>query len=169
MEENPEQRIDYLNTIHSSGNHLIELINDILDLSKVEAGKLEIEKREFELPSLLHETINVMSAKAEQKDLGLSYEIQGEIPELITSDSTRIRQVLINLLGNAIKFTERGQVGLNCSFDNSNLRLAVTDTGIGMTEAQMAKIFEAFGSPPRHDCRRKRAGRGHPIHRQPSG
>lgn len=145
MEENPAQRIEYLNTIHSSGNHLIELINDILDLSKVEAGKLEIEKREFELPALLHETINVLTAKAEEKELGLAYKILGAIPNLVTSDSTRIRQVLINLLGNAIKFTEKGQVGLTCSFNNSSLRFEVTDSGIGMTEEQMSKIFDAFG------------------------
>lgn len=145
MEENPAQRIEYLNTIHSSGNHLIELINDILDLSKVEAGKLEIEKREFELPTLLHETINVLSAKAEEKELGIDYKILGAIPNLVTSDSTRIRQVLINLLGNAIKFTEKGHVGLACSFNDSSLRFEVTDTGIGMTEEQMSKIFDAFG------------------------
>ena len=145
MEENPTQRIEYLNTIHSSGNHLIELINDILDLSKVEAGKLEIEKREFELPSLLHDTINVLAAKAEQDELGLGYQIEGAIPNLVTSDSTRIRQVLLNLLGNAIKFTEKGRVDLTCSYADSSLRFEVTDTGIGMNEEQMSKIFEAFG------------------------
>ena len=145
MEENPAQRIEYLNTIHSSGNHLIELINDILDLSKVEAGKLEIEKREFELPSMLHDTINVLTAKAEQKELGIGYQVVGAIPNLVTSDSTRIRQVLINLLGNAIKFTEEGKVDLTCSYADSSLRFEVTDTGIGMNQEHMSKIFEAFG------------------------
>ncbi|MEM7473565.1 MAG: ATP-binding protein [Planctomycetota bacterium] len=144
MEDNPDQRIEYLNTIHSSGNHLIELINDILDLSKVEAGKLELEIREFSLPMLLHETIHVLSARAKEKGISLNYEVVGSIPQNAESDSMRLRQVLINLIGNAIKFTEKGGVKLRCGFDNDTLEFHVIDSGIGMTDEQCSKIFEAF-------------------------
>ena len=144
MEENPNQRIEYLNTIHSSGNHLIELINDILDLSKVEAGKLEIENRDFCLPSLIHETINVLSARASQKRIELSYGIAGKIPVSVVSDSTRIRQVLINLIGNAIKFTESGGVDLSCRYEKGRLKFEVNDSGIGMSSDQLERIFDPF-------------------------
>ena len=144
MEENPHQRIEYLNTIHASGNHLIDLINDILDLSKVEAGKLDLELREFGLPEMLHQVTNVLSAKAQQKGLELSHYVKGEIPAYVYSDSTRIRQILINLLGNAIKFTEEGNVRLDCQYQEGTLRFDVTDTGIGMTAEQLERIFDPF-------------------------
>lgn len=144
MEENPEQRLDYLNTIHASGNHLIELINDILDLSKVEAGKMDLEVRDFCLPELIHQTIAVLKAKAEAKSIGLNYHIEGKIPETGSSDSTRIRQILINLLGNAIKFTEEGEVALHVTCNRNGLRLDIADSGIGMTPEQQAKIFDPF-------------------------
>ena len=144
MEENSDQRIEYLNTIHSSGNHLIELINDILDLSKVEAGKLELESREFSLPQMLRDTTNVLSARASQKQISLGFEVDGVIPNLITSDSTRIKQVLINLVGNAIKFTDQGGVLLNCGYANGNVKIDITDSGIGMTPVQLQRIFDPF-------------------------
>lgn len=144
MEENPSQRIEYLNTIHSSGNHLIELINDILDLSKVEAGKLELESRVFSVPELLHESINVLKERAQTAQLDLSYKILGQIPAELTLDSTRLRQVLLNLLGNAIKFTQEGSVTLSCGYRAGQLLIEVTDTGIGMSETQQQRIFEAF-------------------------
>ena len=144
MEENPDQRMEYLNTIHSSGSHLIELINEILDLSKVEAGKLELEIREFELPELLHHVVQIMSSKAEQKGVGLGFNVTGRIPSRINSDSTRVKQILINLVGNAVKFTEQGEVRLDCSFQSGTIRFDVTDTGIGMSREQMEKIFDPF-------------------------
>ena len=144
MEENPDQRMEYLNTIHSSGSHLIELINEILDLSKVEAGKLELEIREFELPEMLHQVVQVLSSKANQKDINLSFDVDGSIPSRIMSDSTRVKQILINLVGNAVKFTEQGEVKLRCGFQDNHIRFDVTDTGIGMTDEQMAKIFDPF-------------------------
>ena len=144
MEENPEQRFEYLNTIHTSGNHLIELINDILDLSKVEAGKLELELRETALPQLLAETTHVLSARAKQQDLQLSYEVIDEIPTIIQSDATRIKQVLINLVGNAIKFTEHGAVQLRCHYTDGVVQFDIVDSGIGMTPEQMSRIFDPF-------------------------
>ena len=144
MEENPHQRMEYLNTIHSSGNHLIELINDILDLSKVEAGKLDLEIREFSLPRLLHETTHVLSAKAQQQGIDLNYQVIETIPEMIQSDSTRLKQVLINLVSNAIKFTEVGRVVLQCRSAGDFLQFDVVDTGVGMTPEQQQKIFDPF-------------------------
>ena len=144
MEETPEQRMEYLNTIHSNGSHLIELINEILDLSKVEAGKLELEMREFSLPELVYGVVQVLSSKAMQKDIELDYKITGKIPSQITSDSTRIRQILINLVGNAVKFTDLGQVVLACDYQNDSIQFDIIDTGIGMNDEQMAKIFDPF-------------------------
>ena len=145
LEESSNQRFDYLNTIHSSGSHLISLINDILDLSKIEAGKLELENHEFDLPQLIHETLAVNSARAEASGIGLRYEVLGDIPSILSSDSTRIRQILINLLGNAIKFTKEGEVVLRVAAQGSVLQFEVSDTGIGMTDQQQEKIFDAFG------------------------
>lgn len=144
MEENLAQRIEYLNTIHSSGNHLIELINGILDLSKVEAGKLELENRHFSLPELLHDSINVLKERAENAELDLTYRILDRIPVELELDSTRLRQVLLNLIGNAIKFTKQGSVTLSCGLRNGHLLVEVADTGIGMAQEQQEKIFEAF-------------------------
>ncbi len=144
MEENPDQRIEYLNTIHTSGNHLIELINDILDLSKVEAGKLELECRDFVLPEMLQQTIDVLSERAEQKGLILDYRVSGSIPEKLNSDATRIKQILINLVGNAIKFTDKGSVQLQCAMENDAVQFDIVDTGIGMTSEQLIKIFDPF-------------------------
>ena len=144
IEESPEQRMEYLNTIHSSGSHLIELINEILDLSKVEAGKLELEMRQFGLPELLHEVVQVLLAKADQKGIGLSFDVKETIPATIQSDSTRIKQILINLVGNAVKFTELGEVKLCCCLAGDHLRFDVSDTGIGMTDEQLKNIFDPF-------------------------
>ena len=144
MEEDQEQRLDYLNTIHSSGNHLIELINDILDLSKVEAGKLDLEEQAFSLPELAHQSINVLSAKAAEKNIFLNYHVVGKLPEIIRSDPTRLRQVLINLAGNAIKFTKAGGVKVVLSMESDILRFDVVDTGIGIPKEQLAKIFDPF-------------------------
>ena len=144
MEENPDQRIEYLNTIHTSGSHLIELINDILDLSKVEAGKLELDVQETRLPLLLHETISVLSDKARQKGISLEYVVDNRIPEKIFCDDTRIRQILINLIGNAIKFTDKGSVRLQCSWNSETLVFRVIDSGIGMSKSQCERIFDAF-------------------------
>ena len=145
MEENPGQRLEYLNTIHASGNHLIDLINDILDLSKVEAGKLELEYRDASPALMMHEVITILSAKASAKDLGLDYSVEGAIPQMMQVDSTRLRQVLINLAGNAIKFTDKGAVRICCSeLADGRIQFSVVDSGIGMTPAQMEKIFDPF-------------------------
>ncbi|MEO2017702.1 MAG: ATP-binding protein [Fuerstiella sp.] len=148
MAANAETQQDYLNTIHASGEHLVGLINDILDLSKIEAGKLELELQECRPHQLVAEVVNVMGMKAQQQDLTLQHEIVGSIPETIESDPTRLRQVLMNLVGNAVKFTEAGGVRIVMDLPEPTgrplLRFKVIDTGIGMAPEQCGKVFEEF-------------------------
>ena len=144
-EANP---IDVLRTIRRNGDHLLQIINDVLDLSKIEAGKLEIELIPCHPRQLVAEVMTLMRVRAEDKNLQFEHECIGEIPRAIKSDPTRLRQILINILGNAIKFTERGGVKLVVQFpaahDDPRLRFDVVDTGIGMTPEQMAKVFDSF-------------------------
>ena len=140
--------VDVLRTIRRNGDHLLQIINDVLDLSKIEAGKLEIERIACHPRQLVAEVMSLMRVRAEDKNLQFEHECIGEIPRAIKSDPTRLRQILINVLGNAIKFTERGGVRLIVQFpaahDDPRLRFDVVDTGIGMTAEQMAKVFDSF-------------------------
>ena len=145
MEQSPEERMEYLNTIHSSGNHLIELINDILDLSKIEAGRLELEIRECEPHQIIWDVITVLRVRAQEKGIELNSEVVGLVPDRIQSDPTRLKQVLMNLVGNAIKFCPEGGVTIRCRLGQEDtLEFQVEDTGIGMNEEQMAGIFDPF-------------------------
>ena len=148
-EENEAERDEYLNTIHSSGQHLLELINDILDLSKIEAGKLEIELSRCSPHKLMLETLSIMSVRgSNKKDLKLEVSWDGPVPETIETDGTRFRQVITNLVGNAIKFTDKGSVRLRARVDRRNdgsrLIVDVIDTGIGMTPLALGRIFQPF-------------------------
>ncbi|HSG91992.1 MAG TPA: ATP-binding protein [Pseudomonadales bacterium] len=135
----------YLDTIASSGTHLLNLINDILDLSKVEAGRIELEITEAEPRRVFHEIVEVLRIRAEEKGILLRYRPDGPLPAVIRSDHPKIRQILINLVGNALKFTESGTVTLVSRYEAGRLRIDVIDTGIGMTEEQAGRIFESFG------------------------
>ena len=141
-------RLEYLDTIHTSGQHLLTLINDILDLSKVEAGKLDVESKPCQPLAIISEVVAVMQARADEKALELKMETEGEIPETITSDPTRLRQIVTNLVGNAIKFTEHGSVSVVARLDESGseplLAVDVRDTGIGMSTQAQANIFNPF-------------------------
>jgi PAS domain S-box-containing protein len=143
----PEQRSS-LETIRRNGYYLLELINDILDLSKIEADRMRIERVPCLLPQLVREVIELMCPRAAEKRLTLRVEYRNSVPETIETDPTRLRQVLINLVGNAIKFTEKGEVrlvvGLDAEPAAAPLRFDVIDTGIGMTEAQIAILFQPF-------------------------
>ena len=137
----------HLNTIHSSGKHLLELINDILDLSKVEAGRLEVERIACAPHLVVQEVIQVLFSKAHEKDISLSIEADGPIPASIHSDPSRLRQVVTNLVGNAIKFTENGGVKVVLGLvpgEQTKLRIDVCDSGIGMSPEQMNRIFDPF-------------------------
>jgi PAS domain S-box-containing protein len=143
-----EERQRHLDTIRGSGQHLLQLINDILDLSKIEAGRLEVERVAFAPHLLIQEVIGVLGVKAREKGLWLRFEAQGALPETIDSDPTRARQILTNLVSNAIKFTERGGVTIAARLvgrgAEQRLCVDVTDTGIGIPADALESIFEAF-------------------------
>ena len=148
FDSDTEQRARYLQTIQNSGEHLLSLINDILDLSKVESGRMELELRRCSTEGILAHTMSVLSIKAQEKGIELDYSSNGLVPESILTDEVRLKQVLINLVGNAIKFTESGGVMITASTVDQDgkpmLGIDITDTGIGMTDAQMEKIFDPF-------------------------
>lgn len=142
---NPEN-IDAAVTIKRNCDHLLSIINDILDLTKIEAGKLEIENRTCSPGGIIAEVVSLMRIRASAKNIGLNVEYQGPIPETIRSDPTRLRQILVNIVGNAIKFTEVGSVRLVAAFQNENskLQIKVIDTGIGISEELMNELFRPF-------------------------
>ncbi|WP_244249195.1 response regulator, partial [Vibrio fluvialis] len=145
---NKQQR-DYLNKTQNAAQSLLVLLNDILDFSKVEAGKMEIEQQPFSLPELMHETGILLSSNLQHKHLEIIYQIDEDVPSYLVGDSLRLRQILLNLAGNAIKFTEEGEVKVAISTvehtaDRCVLRVTVTDTGIGMTDEQQSVIFKGF-------------------------
>jgi PAS domain S-box-containing protein len=143
-----EQR-DYLSMVKSSGESLLTLLNDILDLSKIEAGKLELEVAEFSIEDCIEEALLPLALKAQQEGIELVWNISEDLPELVQGDATRLRQVLMNLTGNALKFTSQGQVAIEAREAAGRqsevvLHFAISDTGIGIPEDKRKKIFEPF-------------------------
>ncbi len=143
-----EQR-EHLGLVRLSAESLLSIINDILDFSKIEAGKFDLELIPFDLRESLGETMKALSFRAHQKGLELIYEIQPDVPEALVGDPGRIRQVLVNLLGNAIKFTENGEIHLSVEEEShadgaAVLHFSVRDTGVGVPLGKQEKIFEAF-------------------------
>jgi CheY-like chemotaxis protein/HPt (histidine-containing phosphotransfer) domain-containing protein len=139
----------HLEIIHSSGKHLLELINDILDLSKVESGRLEIERIRFNPYLVIQEVVRVLGGKASEKGIGLELQIQNDVPETISGDPGRIRQIVTNLVGNAVKFTEHGGVTVTAhaerlAEDTLQFHIDIADTGIGMSPEAANRIFEDF-------------------------
>lgn len=129
-----------------NGQHLLELINDILDLSRIEAGKLDLDVESVSLPQLVADVQSLMHVRADQKKLSFHAEFETKVPETIRTDATRLRQVLINLIGNAIKFTDHGSVTLAVAFDPASkmLTFSVRDTGIGISPEQQRRLFQPF-------------------------
>ncbi len=153
-ELSPEQR-DYLETVRSSTGTLLRVINDILDFSKIEAGKLSLVREEFGLRRQVGDVLKTLALRAHQKGLELVWQVDAEAPDMLVGDPVRLRQVLLNLIGNAIKFTERGEVSLMVQLDEGSgdeessdesvlLRFTVADTGIGVPREKQALIFEPF-------------------------
>ncbi len=144
------ERDEFLRTIQHNGNHLLGIINDILDISKIEAGKMTVEQLVCSPCSIVGEVASLMRARAIAKNLSLQVEFAGPIPETIRTDPTRFRQILINLLGNAVKFTHAGGVRLVIRMmdpiesPNPHIGFDVIDTGVGMTAEQRAAIFKPF-------------------------
>ena len=143
------QQKDYSNTIYKSSKHLLEIINDVLDLSKIESGKTEINTSKFNLVDIIEDIINLLSTSALEKNVELIYRIEKDVPTIIHSDPFRIHQILTNLIGNAIKFTEKGYVYLQVTlgeikYTETSIKFTVSDTGIGMSNVDKKKLFKAF-------------------------
>jgi two-component system, sensor histidine kinase and response regulator len=154
----PKQR-DYLTKTKAAAQSLLGIINDILDFSKIEAGKLDIEKTDFRLEDVLESISSVVSQKAHDKNLELLIFAQQELPTNLTGDPLRLGQILINLVNNAVKFTERGEVVLTVvqterALDRVKLKFSVRDSGIGMTPEQAARLFQAFSQADSSTTRR---------------
>src|SRR3984957_7158483 len=144
----PEQR-DYLETVKSSSDALLTVINDILDFSKIEAGKIDLESVDFNLRDSLESTLKTVAIRADEKGLELLCEVAPEVPEVVCGDSTRLRQGVINLVGNAIKFTESGEIAVKVQMksreaNECELRFTVSDTGVGIPEEKRELIFAPF-------------------------
>jgi two-component system, sensor histidine kinase and response regulator len=154
----PKQR-DYIDKIRSAGISLLGIINDILDFSKIEAGKLDMERTSFDLDDVLANVSAVTGAKAHEKGLEYRFQVPPDIPRALVGDPLRLGQVLINLVNNAIKFTERGEVALSChrndvSAGRVQLQFSIRDTGIGMHPEQTSRLFRAFSQADGSTTRR---------------
>jgi PAS domain S-box-containing protein len=145
-DQTQSDRVDGLQTIRRNAKHLLDLINEILDLSKIEAGRMTVESLPTELPPLLSDVMSIMRPRALEKGIELNLRFADKIPKTVVTDPVRTKQILMNLVSNALKFTEHGQVEIHVSSDPSAqaLSLSVTDTGIGITAEQMSKLFQPF-------------------------
>jgi CheY-like chemotaxis protein len=143
-----EQR-DYATTIRDSGDALLTIINDILDFSKIEAGRMDVEAQPFDLRECVESALDLVTTRAVEKHLDTAYVFEGEVPAAIVGDVTRLRQILLNLLANAVKFTEHGEVVVTVTSApvpaaDTELTFAVRDTGIGLTAEGMSRLFQSF-------------------------
>jgi signal transduction histidine kinase len=149
-----EKQAEYVQDILTSGRHLLSLINDILDLSKVEAGRMELELAPFHLPSALESALTLLRERATRHGIALGLEVDARLEELV-ADERKVRQVVLNLLSNAVKFTpEGGRVDVRALVEDGVVRISVSDTGVGIAPEDQAKIFEAFSQVGTDDVRK---------------
>jgi diguanylate cyclase (GGDEF)-like protein/PAS domain S-box-containing protein len=147
-----QEQLDFTETIRSSSDALLSIINDILDFSKIEAGRMELEEQPFDLRECIESAFDLIAPKATEKEIDLAYLLDPNVPSYVISDSTRLRQILLNLLSNSIKFTDAGEVVLSVSVEKSTpvtdeaiqLHLAVRDTGIGIPSERKDRLFRSF-------------------------
>ena len=156
-----DQQRQYLDMVKSSAQSLLTIINDVLDFSKIEAGKLDFDAVTFNIVQILGDVTRTVTPRARQKGLTLSCDVQPEIPEAAVGDPVRLRQVLLNLVSNAVKFTERGTVALRAELDSQttddvHVRFVVADTGIGIAEEEREHIFDTFVQVDGSETRRFR-------------
>jgi signal transduction histidine kinase/CheY-like chemotaxis protein len=147
--QTPDERADHVKTIRRNGEHLVSVINDILDLSKIEAGRMTISDEPCRICQVVAEVAALMRVRARGKNLALDVEYQFPVPELIRADPLRVRQILVNLVGNAVKFTEKGSVRVTVRSDdprraNPAVHITVRDTGIGLDDAALSRLFTPF-------------------------
>src|SRR5258708_550822 len=140
---------EYLEAVRMSGDSLLTVVNDVLDFSKIEAGRIDLEAIDFDLRDCLEATLKTLALRADEKGLELLCEVAPEVPEVVRGDSGRLRQVIINLAGNAIKFTDRGEVALTVQVeaiheDDRTMRFTVADSGIGIAKEKLQSIFDPF-------------------------
>ncbi|MBX3396621.1 MAG: PAS domain S-box protein [Phycisphaerae bacterium] len=147
-ELNEAERNSAIETIRRNGEHLLQIINDILDISKIEAGKMKVEHIRCSPIEIVQDVISLMKVRADAKGLALEVECAGAVPETIESDPTRLRQILVNLVGNAIKFTQKGSIRIECRLlendEGPKMQFMVADTGIGMSPLEIERIFMPF-------------------------
>ena len=150
------QAIDYVDVIERNSHHLLSVIDDILNLAKIEAGKLSVEQIPIAIASLLADVIALTKVQTDAKQLGFGIDLETPIPKVIYGDPVRLRQILLNILGNAFKFTEKGKVKLNVGYDPTTKQIYfdVIDTGIGLTEVQISRLFSAFSQADTSTTRR---------------
>jgi len=139
-----EEQRDYASTIRDSSEALLTIINDILDFSKIEAGRMDIEAQPFDLRDCVESALDLVSNRAAEKHLDIAYLFEGEVPPAIQGDVTRLRQILLNLLTNAVKFTDQGEVVVTVESKGDRLEFAVRDTGIGLDEEGKSRLFQSF-------------------------
>ena len=159
-----DRQRNYLLNVETAAKGLLGIINDILDFSKIEAGKVSFEQIDFQLEDVLYGVTDLAAVKAQKKGLGLLFRIDAQVPHELVGDPLRLRQILSNLVDNAIKFTERGEVTLSISTvtrdaDSTELRFDISDTGLGLTQEQMSRLFTAF-SQADNSTTRKYGGSG---------
>ncbi len=168
----PPEHQEHIRIIRRSGDHLLTLINQVLDLSKIEAGRMTLNEKNFDVHNLLHDVEEMFVLKAEKKHLTLIFEVNSDVPQYVRTDEVKLRQVLINLLNNAMKFTEEGGVTLDCRLSIQgqssivNLRFSISDTGPGIAREEMDRVFEAFGQTNTGRQTQEGTGLGLPISRK---
>ncbi|WP_317899385.1 tetratricopeptide repeat protein [Aurantibacillus circumpalustris] len=150
---NPKQKF-YLDIIKKSADNLLYIINDILDLSKIEAGKLDVEKIDFSIETVSKQVMQTLQHKAEEKGLELVLNLDSALPAVVLGDPVRLNQILMNLAGNAIKFTEKGSVAIEVKKNASEIKFSIIDTGIGIPKDKLQTVFESFSQANSSDTRK---------------
>lgn len=161
-----EQQKNRIAIIHQCGEHLLTLINDVLDLAKIEARKMELYPREIHFSEFLQSIVEICRIKAEQKEISLIYQTLSPLPKMIRADDKRLRQVLLNLLGNAVKFTETGTITFKVGYHEQKVRFQVEDSGIGIASEQLDEIFKPFQQVGENSRKTEGTGLGLAISRQ---
>ena len=139
-----EETRENLGFVRRNGEHLLSLINDVLDMAKVESGRMELQEEDVNLPALLRDSVEIMRQQAEDRGLHLALDVSGELPQGIRADGRKLRQIIFNLLSNAIKFSTQGEIRLTAAPCNGHLHLEVADQGRGMSQQDCQRVFDAF-------------------------